>query len=200
MALLLQDYLMAVLLPLWIAAGSGDYLAHRRSDIEHTTGVAESALHLLMLLQIGLPLLLALLFEINTLLFATFLVALVAHAITGLGPALHHAATPDFRLRAALPRGHGSVSLRRSLATDDVALGGVRRSVGRGQAGLVAAQETGAAAGDGSGRPAGGDHGAGGAAVCRGVLALLAGASPRRWPSAQRRLTVLRFHSADCQR
>lgn len=82
MAVLLREYLLGVLLPIWIAAGCGDYLAHRRSRIEHTSGLKESALHLLMLLQVGVPLLLALFLDISTLLFAIMLVALLAHAAT----------------------------------------------------------------------------------------------------------------------
>lgn len=83
MAPLLREYLLTVLLPIWMAAGFGDYLAHRRSGIERSSGVGESALHLLMLVQIGLPLLLALFLEITTLLFVIFIVALVGHALTG---------------------------------------------------------------------------------------------------------------------
>ncbi len=83
-ALLIRHYLLYLILPLWIAAGLGDYLMHRRTRIEHTSGTKESVLHLMQLGEIGVPVLFALLFEVNALLLLVMLVALAAHEATAL--------------------------------------------------------------------------------------------------------------------
>jgi len=41
--------------PVWIGAGLADWWCHRRSDIEHTAGVTESAIHAAMSIESGLP-------------------------------------------------------------------------------------------------------------------------------------------------
>ena len=82
-ATLVHYYLLFFILPLWIAAGFIDYLWHRRTDISATSGAKEAALHLLMVMEIGIPLLMALLFEINALILTVMLVALVVHEATG---------------------------------------------------------------------------------------------------------------------
>ena len=74
-----RGYLLYVLLPLWLVPGFGDYLYHRRSKIERTSGTHESLLHSLQMTTIGIPVLLALLAEINALLLAVMAAALVAH-------------------------------------------------------------------------------------------------------------------------
>lgn len=75
--------LVYVVLPLWVIAGFLDYLCHRQSDIEHANGVKESIIHWMMLLEVGLPLVLAVFFRINALLLALMIACLVAHEITG---------------------------------------------------------------------------------------------------------------------
>ena len=74
--------LMYGLIPLWILAGLGDWWFHRRQRIETNAGVWESALHSLMMIQVGVPVLLVLFFEVNALLFAIMIVAVVVHAAT----------------------------------------------------------------------------------------------------------------------
>jgi hypothetical protein len=69
-------------LPLWLAAGGADWLCHRRSGIERTSGPVESLLHIGLFLQIALPVLLGLWFEINALLLAVFAAAVLAHMAT----------------------------------------------------------------------------------------------------------------------
>lgn len=76
--------LMYFILPLWLAAGFADWLCHRASHIETTTGAKESLLHLLMFAEIGLPLLAAMFLEINGLIIAVMLLAFVAHEATAL--------------------------------------------------------------------------------------------------------------------
>jgi len=72
------------LLPLWLAAGFADWICHRVTAIEQTSGVKESMLHLLMLAQIGLPILTALLLEPNALIFALLIAGFVLHQLTEL--------------------------------------------------------------------------------------------------------------------
>ncbi|ARP76486.1 diguanylate cyclase [Bordetella genomosp. 6] len=76
--------LLYFIMPLWILAGVADWLCHRASDIAHTAGPRESLLHLLMFAEIGLPLLMCLLLEINALVFLVMLAAFVLHEATAL--------------------------------------------------------------------------------------------------------------------
>jgi hypothetical protein len=74
--------LLSVVLPLWSAAGLADWWMHRRSDIEHTAGARESAIHSLMMAEGGVPLLLGLFCEPNAGVLATAATALGAHEAT----------------------------------------------------------------------------------------------------------------------
>ena len=49
---LLQTFLLWGVYPAWLLAGAGDYLCHRRTDIEHTSGAKESWLHLAQFLTL----------------------------------------------------------------------------------------------------------------------------------------------------
>jgi hypothetical protein len=71
--------LMFAVLPLWVAAGLADYFCHRASSIETTSGPKESALHLLQLSLVGLPVLLALFLQIDAALLAAMIVCLLLH-------------------------------------------------------------------------------------------------------------------------
>ena len=64
-------YLMYVLLPAWFVPGIADYWMHRRTGIERTSGVRESAIHALMMTEISVPMLLTLLCEVNPLLLGS---------------------------------------------------------------------------------------------------------------------------------
>ena len=77
------DVLAYVVLPLWVMCGFLDYLCHRATHVERASGVRESALHWLMLMEVAVPLLLAVFFRINALALAIMLICLVAHEITG---------------------------------------------------------------------------------------------------------------------
>ncbi|MFD0740143.1 hypothetical protein ACFQZQ_12740 [Lysobacter koreensis] len=79
---LLWGLLGSVVLPLWLLAGLADYWAHARSDIAHTAGLHESALHLLQTAQIGVPVLLVLLARINALTLAVLILGVAAHTVT----------------------------------------------------------------------------------------------------------------------
>lgn len=76
--------LMYFVVPLWLAAGVADWLCHRRTGIQYTSGVKESLIHLLMLLEMGIPVLAALVFEINALVLLVMVVAFLLHEATAL--------------------------------------------------------------------------------------------------------------------
>lgn len=82
MANLLWWLLGAVVFPAWLLSGCADYLCHVRTDIAHTSGRHESALHLLQTVEIGLPLLVFLFFEVDALVLAILLAGVVAHTAT----------------------------------------------------------------------------------------------------------------------
>ena len=77
-----QSIVLYIVVPLWLVAGFADWLCHRRSHIETTSGAKESALHLLMLAEVGLPLLAALYLEVNALILGIVLLGLFAHEAT----------------------------------------------------------------------------------------------------------------------
>jgi hypothetical protein len=81
---LLLNFVWYVLFPVWILAGLADYLCHRRSDIEHTSGFKESVLHVLQAAEVGVPLLAALFLEINALVLCLMAVLVVAHTATAM--------------------------------------------------------------------------------------------------------------------
>jgi hypothetical protein len=76
--------LLYFILPLWLAAGFADYLCHRASSIELTTGYKESLIHLLMFSEVAVPLLAAIFFEINALVIALMIAGFIAHQLTAL--------------------------------------------------------------------------------------------------------------------
>jgi hypothetical protein len=66
-------------LPLWLIMGLLDYMCHRRSKIEATSGLKESVYHAVMGVQIGIPIFLGLYFQINVLILLIMISALVFH-------------------------------------------------------------------------------------------------------------------------
>ena len=76
--------LMYFILPLWLAAGFADWLCHRATHIESTTGAKESVIHLLMFAEVGLPLLAAIFLEINAGIILFMIVAFFVHEATAL--------------------------------------------------------------------------------------------------------------------
>ena len=79
---LLWWLLGAVLLPAWLLSGAADYAFHARTDIEHTSGRHESALHLLQTAEIGIPMLAFLFLEVDALILALMLAGVVAHTVS----------------------------------------------------------------------------------------------------------------------
>src|SRR5512146_1114901 len=81
---LLRQYLLFLIFPLWIVAGLADYVLHKRTRIEETAGTKESLLHLVQLGETGIPVVFALLLDINALIFLVMLTGLVLHEVTAL--------------------------------------------------------------------------------------------------------------------
>jgi hypothetical protein len=75
---------MYFVLPLWLPAGFADYLCHRASHIESTSGPKESLLHLLQLSEMAIPTLAAIFLEINALTIAVMIVCLLLHEATAI--------------------------------------------------------------------------------------------------------------------
>jgi hypothetical protein len=65
--------------PIWLAAALADWLCHRRSRIEETSGVKESLIHILMLTEMGLPVLAVVFLEITSPILLLMAAALLVH-------------------------------------------------------------------------------------------------------------------------
>jgi hypothetical protein len=70
--------------PIWTAAGVADWWCHRRSKIEKTTGAKETLLHLLMLVEAGVPVTAGLLLEIDPMVLAAMIAAFFLHEATAM--------------------------------------------------------------------------------------------------------------------
>lgn len=80
----LLRYLLYGVLPAWFIPGLLDWYQHRRTDIEHTAGVKESLIHLLMMAEVGLPITLVLMCEVNPLVLSIIVGAIATHEATAL--------------------------------------------------------------------------------------------------------------------
>jgi hypothetical protein len=69
-------------MPIWFGAGVADWWCHRRTDIEHTAGVQESAIHAAMMLEAGAPSMLGLFCEVNAGVLALTYATLAVHEVT----------------------------------------------------------------------------------------------------------------------
>jgi hypothetical protein len=71
-------FLVWVLYPAWLVAGAGDYLCHRRTHIEETSGTPESWLHVAQFFLLFVALLFAVAFRptVTTLVFVVLLTVL----------------------------------------------------------------------------------------------------------------------------
>ncbi|TIW17333.1 MAG: diguanylate cyclase [Mesorhizobium sp.] len=76
--------LMYFVLPVWLIAGFADWLCHRATHIESTTGAKESLIHLLMFAEVGIPLLAAMFLEVNALVVAVMIVTFFVHEATAM--------------------------------------------------------------------------------------------------------------------
>lgn len=73
---------MAVVVPLWIAAGLADWWCHRRTHIAHTSGLRENLFHWVLLAQGGIALLAAALLEVTAGVLVLVFAAFLAHEAT----------------------------------------------------------------------------------------------------------------------
>ena len=67
----------------WLAAGLGDFACHRRTDLPHTSGVAESLAHLVQLGLLGAAIVVGLAFEVGRASLASMFALVAAHAVVG---------------------------------------------------------------------------------------------------------------------
>lgn len=91
-----RSLLMYWVFPLWVAAGLLDWMCHRRTTIERTSGPKENLLHPLMTAEVGLAMLAVALLEINAAVLLIVLIVFAVHELTvywGL-----HYATPSRRV------------------------------------------------------------------------------------------------------
>lgn len=78
---LLINLILYGLLPLWGIAGFIDWCCHRATTVETTSGLKESLIHSLMGLQLGIPILLCLLFQVNVLVLLICTVMWLMHEV-----------------------------------------------------------------------------------------------------------------------
>ena len=81
-AALLWRLLGGAILPLWLLAGLADYIVHARTGIARTSGVHESALHLLQTAEIAVPTLALLFLEATPPVLVLALAGVAAHTLT----------------------------------------------------------------------------------------------------------------------
>jgi hypothetical protein len=81
-ATLLWWLLGAVVVPVWLLAGFADYVCHARTDIAHTSGVHESALHLLQTAEIGVPMVAFLFLEVDATVLLLMLAGVLLHTLS----------------------------------------------------------------------------------------------------------------------
>lgn len=77
-----RRYMMYVLLPFWFVPGILDWIWHRQTRIETTSGTTESFIHALMMTEVGIPILMGLFLEINAGVFALMIAAALIHEAT----------------------------------------------------------------------------------------------------------------------
>ena len=80
--LITRNYLMYLILPLWLVPGVADWVFHRRSRIEATSGLKESLIHAVMMAEVGVAVLLGLFFDVTTLVILMMIIDFIAHYAT----------------------------------------------------------------------------------------------------------------------
>lgn len=77
-----QRYMMYVIMPAWALVGMLDWLWHKQTKIETTSGPKESAMHLLMMMEAGVPVLAGLFLETNAGLLRLMTLGMLLHQAT----------------------------------------------------------------------------------------------------------------------
>ncbi len=80
----MRRFIGYVVLPVWLAAGFLDYVWHRRTKIETTSGLSESLLHTVMMIEAGPAVMGALFLEVNAGVLAMLVSAAVLHELTAI--------------------------------------------------------------------------------------------------------------------
>ncbi len=78
-----MDGLMACLYALWLIGGTLDFWFHRRTDLPHTSGLRESALHGVQLLLVGGATLVWLGFQTTWAMVTLLSLVAIGHAVAG---------------------------------------------------------------------------------------------------------------------
>lgn len=81
---LTRRFLLYYIVPLWLVAGIADWICHRATDIEHTTGAKESLLHLLMLSEASIPVLAGFFLEVTAPVAGLMIAGFCLHEVTAL--------------------------------------------------------------------------------------------------------------------
>ncbi|MGW3152247.1 diguanylate cyclase [Streptomyces sp. NPDC001177] len=79
-----RRFVLFGLLPLWVAPAVADWWMHKRTRIEETSGVRESAVHALMMTEAGVPVAMGILARINPLVLSVMGAAAAVHGATAL--------------------------------------------------------------------------------------------------------------------
>jgi len=79
-----RRFLLYFVVPLWTAAGVADWLCHRTSHIESTSGLKETLIHILMLIEVGVPIMAGLFLEITSPVLALMIASFLVHDVTAL--------------------------------------------------------------------------------------------------------------------
>jgi hypothetical protein len=74
--------LMYFIMPLWLLAAFADWLCHRASDIEHTSGPKETLIHIALFTEMAVPIVLVMHFDVTALVIATMILFWVLHEAT----------------------------------------------------------------------------------------------------------------------
>ena len=78
---LVLNLILYVMLPLWGFWGFVDWCCHRKTKIESTSGLHESLLHVAMGVQVGIPIILSIVFEMNVLVMLCCFLSLICHEL-----------------------------------------------------------------------------------------------------------------------
>ncbi|HUS24605.1 MAG TPA: diguanylate cyclase [Candidatus Binatia bacterium] len=81
-AALARGLILYAVFPVWVGAAFADWLCHRRSAIERTSGWREAALHWLLLIELAVPAAAVALLEVNALVVCLMLGGWVLHELT----------------------------------------------------------------------------------------------------------------------
>jgi hypothetical protein len=80
----MRNFVLFFAMPLWQFMGFADYLCHRATQIERTSGLKESLLHSLMLIEMAVPVTLCLYFEVTSLVIVFMIAVFFLHEATAL--------------------------------------------------------------------------------------------------------------------